>query len=278
MSPADPAVENSAGPATRGPARPPIRCGQLNLCETLYAQPGVSGIAPYLLLRTLRRDATPGTRRPTGKSSTSGMAFYLGPPNQSIHGALFFADYHATASGSLLKGTNGVPGMSSGRSPMSRRGPVDLRVGPGRRSVVRRPERRKSAISLRLGAAAPASALRLDLPERPDLDIGDERLGPGREGQVERRVGGGRRAHITLNGHTYAKGFGVHALSDVRYALAAGAPASAPTSGSTARSAAGTSSSRSTPTGRSVRFGAHRPESATKTPTWTSRRPSFGSS
>ena len=61
------------------------------------------------------------------------------------------------------------------------------------------------------------------VPQRPDLDIDDERLGPGREGPVERRGGAGRRRHAHPQRRHVHEGPRAHALSDVRYALAAAA-------------------------------------------------------
>ena len=59
-----------------------------------------------------------------------------------------------------------------------------------------------------------------ELPQRPDLDLGDERLGAGRRDKSNGEQGAGDGKTITLNGTTYTKGLGVHAASDIKYALA----------------------------------------------------------
>ena len=55
------------------------------------------------------------------------------------------------------------------------------------------------------------------LPERPHLDLDDQRLGPVEKDQSNGESPAGDGLTLTLNGTTYAKGLGAHAASDVRY-------------------------------------------------------------
>ncbi len=75
------------------------------------------------------------------------------------------------------------------------------------------------------------------LPQRPQLDVGDERLGPGREGQEQRWPRGGRRAHDHAERDHVHEGAGhERAFPTSATRSRAAAVASGPTSGWTTRS------------------------------------------
>ena len=89
------------------------------------------------------------------------------------------------------------------------------RQGRRHRSQGRRRQRarRRCQLELHDGAQRPPTR---DLPLRSHLDLHGQPLRPGRARQL-RRLPGRRRATLTLNGITYAKGLGAHAASDVAY-------------------------------------------------------------
>jgi glucose/arabinose dehydrogenase len=104
----------------------------LNICESLYAQPGAV-TAPYY---TYNHSATvvSGEACPTGSSSISGMAFAGsgGSYPAAYDGALFFADYSRDCIWAMLKGANGLPDPNQRQTfAAAAANPVDLKIGPG---------------------------------------------------------------------------------------------------------------------------------------------------
>ena len=179
----------SAGPATRATrgsraTTPP----NLAICENLYAQPERGHEA---VLRLPPREQ--GRRRgdlPDRQLLDLGPRLRVRPERRAIpaeyQGALFFADYSRDC----------IWVDEEERQPDSlarehrdvrrrRREPGQPRVRPGRQPLLRRLRRRHDSADR---AGARHRRRRHELPERPHLDVDDERLGPGREGHEQRRA------------------------------------------------------------------------------------------
>ena len=193
----------------------------MNLCETLYSAGASAHDAPFFSYAHFTNVANETC--PNGSSSISGMAFYGGTsyPSQ-YNGALFFADYSRNCIWVVFKDANGVPSMSTRTKfadPAS--GPVDLQVGPNgdlfyvdfNGGTVRR---------ITYGSAPPPP------PPPPsgstylsDLDWTSmtNGWGPAEKDKSNAEAAAGDGRTITLKGVTYAKGLGVHALSEIRYDL-----------------------------------------------------------
>ena len=161
----------------------------------------------------------------SGSSSTSGLAFYTGSAYPAeYNGALFFADYSRDCIWVARKGTNGLPDMSTRVAfAAGAAGPVDLQAGPSGDlfysdldgGTVRQikytgspPPPPPPSGSTYLSDLTWTSATSGWGPVEKDKSNGESPAGDGRT--------------ITLNGTTYAKGLGAHAVSDVRYALSGG--------------------------------------------------------
>ena len=105
----------------------------------------------------------------------------------------------------MKKGGNPIPSPGQHRDVRRGRGePGVHRVRPGRKPLLRRLRRRHDP-ARRADDSAPG---RLDVPERPHLDVGLERLGAGREGRVERRRRRGRRRDADAQRHHLREGPG----------------------------------------------------------------------
>jgi len=104
----------------------------LDVCETLYGQPGaVTG--PYYAYRH-RNEVVAGDGCSTGSSSVSGLAFRragVGNYPASYDGALFFADYSRGCLWAMKAGEDGLPDPSRLEPFRTAEAPVDLQVGPG---------------------------------------------------------------------------------------------------------------------------------------------------
>ena len=142
-SPAAP-VENFGWPCYEGDGR-----------QTALRQPQPEPLRDPLRGRDRRRHAAALHLQPRGEgrrrraarsaaSSISGIDFYDGGtfPSQ-YNGALFFADYSRNCIWVMYPDANGIPNPAT-REPFinDAAGPVDLQVGPGRRPLLRRPQRR----------------------------------------------------------------------------------------------------------------------------------------
>jgi uncharacterized repeat protein (TIGR01451 family) len=86
-------VANLGWPCYEGNGRQPgYDSANLNLCETLYQQPGLV-VTPHFTYNHSSQ-VVAGESCPTGSSSISGLAFYTGTRYPAAYnGALFFADY-----------------------------------------------------------------------------------------------------------------------------------------------------------------------------------------
>jgi glucose/arabinose dehydrogenase len=222
VSPTDATVENFGWPCYEGPNRQPgYDPIDLNLCETLYAQGAVTGITPYYSYAHFTGLYT-GDPCASGSTSSSGLAFYTGSAYPAeFNGALFFADYSRDCIWVARKGTNGLPDMSTTVAfAAGAAGPVDLQAGPNGDlfyvdldgGTVRRIQHTGStppppppSASTYLSDLTWTSATNGWGPVEKDMSNGESAAGDGRT--------------ITLNGTTYAKGLGTHAVSDVRYGL-----------------------------------------------------------
>ena len=116
----------------------------LNLCENLYAPGARPSRAPYYTYNH-RRTVVPGETCPTGGSSISGLAFYTGGSFRPAYdGALFFSDYSRNCIWVMLARHQRAarPRHAARRSSPAPPGPVELQVGPERRPLLRRHQRR----------------------------------------------------------------------------------------------------------------------------------------
>jgi glucose/arabinose dehydrogenase len=220
---ADPlgAVENFGWPCYEGVGRQPGYDGaNLNICESLYAQGAGAVASPYFTYNH-NAQVVPGESCPTGSSSIAGLAFYpAGPFPDAYDAALFFADYSRDCIWVMFAGVNGLPDPATRttfQAPAAN--PVALQVGPDGNlyyadfdgGTIRRiqytsvPPPPPPSGSTFLSDLAWTSATNGWGPVEKDTSNGGSAAGDGRT--------------ITLNGTTYAKGLGVHAASDVRYAL-----------------------------------------------------------
>ena len=102
----------------------------LNLCETLYAQPGVA-ISPFFTYAH-SESVVPGDGCTTGSSSISGLTFYNGGSYPSSYqGALFFSDYSRKCIWVMFADENGTPDPATRMAWKSAAaGPVALEAGP----------------------------------------------------------------------------------------------------------------------------------------------------
>ena len=149
VSPTSTTASNFGWPCYEGAsAQSGYQGAGLNLCSSLYSTPG-SVTAPYY---TYNHSAcvVSYTGCHTGGSSVTGMAFYTGGsyPSQ-YNGALFFADHTRNEIWAMLPGTNGLPDPSRLQSFVgvdaaggAAGHPVDLKIGPCWRPVLRRHGRR----------------------------------------------------------------------------------------------------------------------------------------
>ena len=211
------AVKNFGWPCYEGPNRQPAyEAANLTLCQNLYANP-TQVTAP---LTSYPTHATASASEPCtpGSSSISGVAFYgTGAYPSRYDGSLFYADYSRNCIWALIGG-----------DPQRRESfgvgvahPVDLVSGPGGDlfyvdfdgGTIHRIEFGKT------GTVSDGTNYVSDL-----TPIGAPVNGYG---PFERDTSNGEQAagdgHVlTLNGTSYAKGLGVHAASDLRYAIAPG--------------------------------------------------------
>jgi glucose/arabinose dehydrogenase/plastocyanin len=102
----------------------------LDICETLYAQPGVAR-NPYYAYPHGQPLAGNDTCNP-GSSDVTGLAFYQGGgyPDE-YDGAMFFADYARDCLWVMFPGGNGLPSTSTVTMFDDAQNPVELEIGPG---------------------------------------------------------------------------------------------------------------------------------------------------
>ena len=132
-NPIDSVVENFGWPCYEGPNRnSAFDSANLNLCESLYAQPGAV-TDPYFTYHH-NNQVVPGESCPTGSSSIAGLAFAFntgGSFPAEYNGALFIADYSRNCIWAMLKDANGRPAPGLIRTFYAgARSPVDLKFGP----------------------------------------------------------------------------------------------------------------------------------------------------
>lgn len=222
-SPTDSTAENFGWPCYEGaPRQSGYDSANLNICENLYASSGaVTG--PFFAYRHSNKVVT-GESCPTGTSSISGLSFEFSPSGSTYPAAyqraLFFADYSRNCIWVMKKDANGIPApglietFDAGAS-----GPVNLEFGPGgdlyyadfNQGTIRR-------ISYTQSPTPPPSGTNyLSDLEWTSMTNG---WGPVEKDTSNGEDVGGDGNTLTLNGVTYSKGLGAHAVSDVRYDVA----------------------------------------------------------
>jgi glucose/arabinose dehydrogenase len=121
---------NAQDPSARQPA---YDADNLNLCESLYGA-GQSAVAAPRLAYNHSSAVVSGDGCPTGNgSAVAGLAFASAQSNYpaTYNGALFFADHNRNCIWTMLRGSDGLPSVSSVQAFMSGgSGPVDLEIGP----------------------------------------------------------------------------------------------------------------------------------------------------
>jgi glucose/arabinose dehydrogenase len=222
VNPTDPTIENFGWPCYEGPNRQPgFDPADLNLCESLYAQGPAPGDLPYFSYAHFT-GIYPGDPCSSGSSSVSGLAFYTGSAYPAQYqDALFFADYARNCIWVAQKGTNGLPDMSSRVAFASgAAGPVDLESGPN-----------GDLFYVDFAGGTIHRIPYTGSPPPPPPPTGTTYLsdlswtsmtngwGPVEKDTSNGEANAGDGHTITLNGVTYAKGLGAHALSDIRYAI-----------------------------------------------------------
>ena len=220
---ADGVVENFGWPCYEGPARQPAYDGaDLNICEKLYAAPQGTVTAPYFAYPHSDK-VVPSENCPVGGSSTAGVTFRFyenGNYPPEYDGALFFADYTRDCIWVMPKGPDSRPDTAQRQTfAATAANPVDLQIGPGGDlfyvdldgGAVRRisygppPPPPPPTHDAYLSDLAWTSAVSGYGPVELDTNNGGPDAGDG--------------GPITLNGVTYDKGLGVHAVSEIRYNL-----------------------------------------------------------
>ncbi len=125
-------VENFGWPCYEGNGHQPgYDNADLNLCESLYTQPG-DVTAPYFTYPHSGK-VVDGESCPSGGSSISGMTFYPGGSYPDAYdGALFFADYSRACIWAMPTNGGSLPDPDSRLTfDAGAPGPVDLELGPG---------------------------------------------------------------------------------------------------------------------------------------------------
>jgi glucose/arabinose dehydrogenase len=130
----DGVVENFGWPCYEGNGRQSgYDSANLNICESLYGQPGAV-TAPYHAYHHNNRVVANETC-PTGSSSIAGLQFEFaqgGSYPAEYQDALFFADYSRDCIWAMLKGAGGHPAPGQIRTFVAAAAnPVNLETGPG---------------------------------------------------------------------------------------------------------------------------------------------------
>ena len=140
-----------------------------------------AGARHRALLRLPARPAAQRRRTPARSaagSSVSGVSFAFYPGGAypaEYDGALFFADYSRKCIWVMTRGADGLPDRAAGRgrSSTAAAGPVDLEMSPGRRAVLRRPQRRDDPPRSSTGSgptSCPAGQYLAEYFAEPDAD------------------------------------------------------------------------------------------------------------
>jgi glucose/arabinose dehydrogenase len=185
----------------------------LGLCESLY---GIANAVrqPFFAYPHDAPAFAGDTCSPGGGSSLSGLAFYQGGSYPTrYNGALFFADYSRKCIWALIGGSAADPEPFA----VGAAGPVDLQVGPGGDLFYADLD---GGNIVRIGFAVPQP------PPDGTTFVSDMSWVSSSNGYgpVERDRSNGESAAgdgrvLTLAGVTFAKGLGVHALSEVVVSL-----------------------------------------------------------
>ena len=125
-------VQNFGWPCYEGASRQPGYDGfNLNICETIYAQPG-GQTAPSFAYNHSQK-VVAGETCPIGSSSISGLAFNQGGTYPAEYqGALFFTDHSRNCIWVMFAGANGLPDPATRTTfVVGAANPVDLQIGPG---------------------------------------------------------------------------------------------------------------------------------------------------
>lgn len=178
------------------------------LCGTLYAQ-GAGAVRSPLIEWTHNGQS----------SAVTGGAFYTGTTYPTDYqGAYFYGDYSVgfvrTARVSSTEALTAGPTAFAGTAD----GPVDFGMGPGgdlHYLAINSGELRR----IRYAAPTPATTGFLSDQSWVSATNG---WGPVERDRSNGETGAGDGRTLTIGGVTFAKGLGVHAASEVRYALAAG--------------------------------------------------------
>ncbi|MBE2320603.1 PQQ-dependent sugar dehydrogenase [Solirubrobacter sp. CPCC 204708] len=124
-------VRNYGWPCYEGGARTSYETLNNGSCKTLYGQGAGAHTAPYYAYGHAEK-VVAGEKCPSGSSSISGLTFYTGTTlGAEYRDALFFSDYSRRCIWVALRGTDGLPDMSTRRTFASNAdGPVWLTQGP----------------------------------------------------------------------------------------------------------------------------------------------------
>jgi glucose/arabinose dehydrogenase len=223
LSPTDSTVENFGWSCYEGNSRQSgYDSANLSICENLYGSPGAE-TGPFFAYHHTAKVVS-GETCPTGSSSVAGLSFEFAPSGSSFpsqyQGALFFADYSRDCIWAMKKNGNPIPSPGSIDTFVAgAANPVNLEFGPDKNlyyvdfdgGTIRR-------IAPVAPPPPPTGTYLSDLtwtsatngwgPPEKDRSNGESQPADGHT--------------ITLNGTTSGKGLGVHAASDVRYALPSG--------------------------------------------------------
>jgi glucose/arabinose dehydrogenase/chitodextrinase len=224
------AVENFGWPCYEGAFPASARQSgydgaNIPICEGLYTPGDGNVVAPYYAYNHASKIVTT-ENCPSGGSSISGLAFYQGGNYpDSYDGALFFADYTRGCIWVIFAGQNGLPDPNDRRIFLDRSspdpavpkdvGPTDLDIGPG--GDLFYPDFDNGTIRRIQFVGQPGGTLYLSDLTWTSMTNG---WGPVEKDRSNGGLAAGDGRTLTLNGTTYAKGLGAHAVSDIRYALA----------------------------------------------------------
>ena len=218
-STSDATVENFGWPCYEGTGtQPGYDSANLSICETLYSA-GSIDTKPYFTYNHANQVVT-GEACSTGSSSISGMAFTpsSSPFPSAYQGALFFADYSRNCIWAMKTGGGANPSTSQIETfAAGAAAPVALQFGPS--GYLYYADYTGGTIRQIAPSGAPP-------PPTSNAYLSDltwssmtNGWGPVEKDRSNGEAPSGDGNTITLNGVTYTKGLGAHALSDVRYAL-----------------------------------------------------------